>query len=166
MGDDVSLSIDTRVDGGDWPSPVMLDHLSTTALRAAAATQDLPEGAEVSILFTDDEAITRLNGAYRGKPKPTNVLSFAANEGNGPAMPLLGDIVLALETITREAMEQGKRFDDHLSHLLIHGFLHLLGHDHETGEADAQAMEALETRILAGIGIADPYAETASERVA
>ena len=116
--------------------------------------------AELSVLLTGDAEIQILNRDYRAEDKPTNVLSFPAGDEGAAGRPrLLGDVVLALETIVREAEAQSKPLADHLSHLTVHGVLHLLGHDHET-EAQATAMEALETEILHGLGIADPYAVT------
>jgi probable rRNA maturation factor len=112
---------------------------------------ELPE-AEVSILFTDDAHIQRLNAAWRGKDKPTNVLSFPQGAG-----PLLGDVVLASETVAREAALAGKPLEAHMVHLIVHGFLHLLGYDHER-EDEAEEMEALERAALERMGIADPYA--------
>ena len=121
--------------------------------------------AGISILLTDDAAIRELNRTWRGKDSPTNVLSFPATEtaeGEVPepefaGVPLeLGDIALAYETCARESGAQGKRFPDHVAHLVLHGVLHLLGYDH-LDEDEAQRMEALEIRILAGLGIADPY---------
>ncbi len=114
---------------------------------------------ELSLVFTDDAAIQEINAEWRGKDKPTNVLSFPAfplEPGKMPG-PMLGDIVIARETVEREAVDLDKSFEDHLTHLLVHGFLHLFGYDHmETGEAER--MEALETRILAVLGLSDPYA--------
>ena len=121
------------------------------ALAAWTAGHGAPE-AELSLVLTDDAAIRVLNRDWRGKDRPTNVLSFASGEAMLP-----GDVVLAYETVTREALEQGTSVADHLRHLIVHGVLHLLGHDHE-GDSDAERMEALETRILAGLGVADPYA--------
>jgi probable rRNA maturation factor len=121
--------------------------------------------AGISLLLTDDAAVHELNRTWRGKDNPTNVLSFPATrteEGEVPepefdGVPLeLGDIALAYETCARESIEQGKRFADHVAHLILHGVLHLLGYDH-LDEDEAQRMEALEIRILAGLGIADPY---------
>lgn len=121
--------------------------------------------AGISILLADDAAIHALNRTWRGKDSPTNVLSFPATEtaeGDLPepefaGVPLeLGDIALAYETCERESGTQGKRFADHVAHLVLHGVLHLLGYDH-LDEDEAQRMEALEIRILAGLGIADPY---------
>lgn len=125
---------------------------------------DATAGVEMSVRLTDDAEVRTLNAAWRGRDKPTNVLSFATLADDPdpppPGLPLaLGDLVLARETLLREAEEEGKRAVDHLAHLLVHGILHLLGFDH--GEAEeAEAMEALERSILAGFGIADPYAST------
>ena len=107
------------------------------------------------MLLADDARLRDLNRAFRGKDQPTNVLSFPAP----PHMGMLGDVALAFETCAREAQEQGKSFRDHAAHLILHGVLHLHGLDHEHGEAEAERMEALERRILAEIGIADPYKE-------
>jgi len=112
----------------------------------------VPADAELSLALADDATVQGLNRDYRAKDKPTNVLSFPAAHG-----PLLGDVIVAHETLMREAVEEGIPAADHLAHLTIHGLLHLLGYDHET-EADALRMEALETSILAGLGIADPHA--------
>ena len=115
------------------------------------ATLEQAEG-ELSLVFTDDAAIQRLNRDYRGKDKPTNVLSFPQSGG-----PLLGDIVLAWETVSREAGLAEKPVKAHMAHLIVHGFLHLLGYDHEADE-EAEEMEALERAALRRMGIADPYA--------
>ncbi|MBB5686229.1 rRNA maturation RNase YbeY [Sphingobium boeckii] len=119
---------------------------------------------EVAIRLTDDEEVRSLNAQYRGKDAPTNVLSFPmvqpdlldslANTDDGEA--LLGDIVLAHRVCVREAEEKGISVTDHATHLIVHGTFHLLGYDHQ-GEAEAEAMEALETQALASIGLADPY---------
>jgi rRNA maturation RNase YbeY len=113
-----------------------------------------PKGESCAALFTSDDAVKALNAQWRGKDKPTNVLSFPAPETAGT----LGDIALAYETCAREADEQGKSLKDHATHLLVHGFLHLLGYDHEADD-DAAEMEGLEKEILAGLGIADPYVQ-------
>jgi probable rRNA maturation factor len=103
-----------------------------------------------------------LNGRWRGKEAPTNVLSFPAFQGSLTQFPrYLGDIALAFETIEREAKAEGRPFEEHVAHLVVHGILHLLGHDH-VSEAEAARMEALETSILASIGVADPYSTEAA----
>lgn len=112
----------------------------------------VPPDAELSFALADDEQVRVLNRDYRAKDKPTNVLSFPAVHG-----PLMGDVIVAYETLAREAEEEGISKADHLAHLTVHGVLHLLGYDHET-EDEAVAMEALETAILAGLGIKDPHA--------
>lgn len=118
----------------------------------AAAAAERAEGV-VSVLLAGDEAVAQLNRTWRGKAGPTNVLSFpAAERGDGA----LGDIALAAETIAAEARAQGKTFEAHASHLLVHGFLHLLGYDHMR-DAEAAIMEERERAILAALGIADPY---------
>ncbi len=122
----------------------------------------LPGEAEVGLVLADDATLGRLIRRFRGVEGPTNVLSFAASEGSAPDSSgplLLGDVVLAYETVRRESEEQGKRFSDHLCHLVAHGVLHLLGYDHGT-EAQAAAMERLEIAALAGLaglGVSDPY---------
>jgi probable rRNA maturation factor len=122
------------------------------ALRGATVAVD--PAPEVSVLLTDDAEVRVLNADYRGKDKPTNVLSFPAPEF---ARPHLGDIALAYETCAREAAEQGKPLAAHLAHLVAHGVLHLVGWDHQT-EVEAEAMEDLERTILAELGLPDPYA--------
>ncbi|MBY0562650.1 MAG: rRNA maturation RNase YbeY [Hyphomonadaceae bacterium] len=121
---------------------------------SAAATSENARGT-VSLLLGDDAAIAALNAEFRGKTSPTNVLSFPPSQPSEAGF--LGDIALAAETIAREAAEQGKTFEAHAAHLVVHGFLHLLGYDH-LNDADAEKMEARERGILAGLGIADPYA--------
>jgi probable rRNA maturation factor len=114
--------------------------------------------AELSIVLTDDAEQQELNREWRGIDKPTNVLSFPQIEPFGPVSGILGDIVLARETLEREAEELQKPFHHHFTHLVVHGFLHILGYDH-IEERDALEMESLETRILATLGIPDPYQE-------
>lgn len=155
----IGLHIDVIHEGGDWGAIAA----SGDCVRAAAATLCAElgiTGSEASVALSTDRHVAELNGAYRGKPVPTNVLSFPAGghtrAGAGQSR-FLGDVVLAQETLAREAAELGLPFDDHLQHLVVHGLLHLLGYDHETHHA-AQKMEALEVRILGRLGIADPYA--------
>ena len=114
--------------------------------------------AELSILLTNDEEQHELNQQWRGKDSSTNVLSFPQIEPFGPVVGMLGDITMARETLVREADDLGKSFADHFSHLVVHGFLHILGYDH-IDEAEALQMEILETQILASLGIDDPYAD-------
>jgi probable rRNA maturation factor len=118
----------------------------------------LAAGSELSLVFTDDAHIRRLNRRFRKKDSPTNVLSFPAPSAAGERFgPILGDVVLARETVFREAAAEGLTIEAHVAHLVLHGFLHILGYDH-ADEAEATAMERLETAILGGLGIADPYA--------
>jgi probable rRNA maturation factor len=128
------------------------------AINAAAAPMQLPQ-SELAIVLTDDAAIRALNHRWRGRDKPTNVLSFPAHgvvpPGSGPRP--LGDVVIAYETMAREAQEQGLPLTHHLAHLAVHGFLHLLGYDHES-DTEAETMEQLERDILARLDVPDPYA--------
>ncbi len=153
------IQIDHAVQAGEWGNEAQLAHLTERAIRATLdnISHDLSDECEVSIVFSNDDEVQKLNEQWRGQDKPTNVLSFAANEGDGPVTPVLGDIILAQETVEKEAEEQGKAFSDHLTHLIIHGFLHLLGYDH-IKDKEAAEMEAVEILILNHLGIADPYA--------
>ena len=129
-------------------------------LAALKASKARVKGvAELSIVLTDDAEQRELNRDWRGKDSTTNVLSFPQIEPFGPVSGILGDVILARETLEREALDLGKSLSDHFTHLVVHGFLHILGYDH-IDEQDALAMEALETQILAGLGIADPYEGT------
>ena len=133
--------------------------IATAAELVAADVGD----TELAVMLTDDAGIRTLNGNWRGIDKPTNVLSFPALPPSGPRGPedaprMLGDIAIAYETTRREADEEQKPFDHHLSHLAVHGFLHLIGHDHEQDQ-EAETMESIEREILSQLGIPDPYAE-------
>jgi probable rRNA maturation factor len=153
----IGLNIDVVCEDARWDAAIQRGD----KIRAAAAALCAELGvtsAEACVALSDDAHVAALNATYRGKPSPTNVLSFpvgASASGDEPAF--LGDVVLARETVAREAAELGLPFDHHLQHLAVHGLLHLLGYDHGT-DAEAQAMEGLEVRILARLGIADPYA--------
>ncbi len=131
------------------------------ALAALAVCGKAVAGAkaELSLVLADNAALRDLNREFRGQDKPTNVLSFPAAEKVKPGAPmvLLGDVVLAYETVAREAQAQGKSLAEHTAHMVVHGVLHLLGFDHERGGSEAERMEALETQILAKLGIPNPY---------
>lgn len=139
--------IDISVQSEDWPDCAAL---SRRAVSAVAAQLDNAREGELSLVLSSDEQVQRLNRDYRHQDKATNVLSFPQTGA------LLGDIVLARETIAREAIEKGAEFEDHLTHLIIHGWLHLQGFDHET-EAEAAEMEAIEIAALKTLGIDNPY---------
>jgi probable rRNA maturation factor len=158
------LSIDILVESPLWEALPDAASLLRRALGEAAEMLSTSD-AELAIVLTDDSAIRGLNREWRGVDKPTNVLSFpvqhrpqASSFGGAASQPvLLGDIVIAFETTMQEARNESRRFQDHLAHLAVHGFLHLLGQDHDN-ERDAEAMEELERAILARLGISDPYA--------
>jgi probable rRNA maturation factor len=162
----LKLDLQISIEDGGWPDEAVLFPISERVLGVAAdflareLGQPFPETApELSLVFTNNDSIQEINAEWRGLDKPTNVLSFPAFplEPGGMPGPMLGDIVIARETVEQEAVDLDKTFDDHLTHLLVHGFLHLFGYDHmETDEAEE--MEALETRILAVLGLSDPYA--------
>jgi probable rRNA maturation factor len=151
-----------------WPAAIDWADLAEAALEAlgqVAPELDNPR-LLASLLFTSDAEVHVLNREWRAKDKPTNVLSFPMLERadlldlapDGPP-EMLGDLALAFETCAREAEEKGVSVEHHASHLIVHGLLHLAGLDHEISDADAEAMEALETKALALIGIADPYGD-------
>jgi len=159
------LSLEVVIESGDWPDAGILDTLvlRTSAVMAAAeqlATR-FPTAAIACVAFSSDAEVRALNAQYRGQDKPTNVLSFPAPPpppGHRPeGEPLfLGDVVLAAETVAGEARDQGIPLVRHIQHLVVHGVLHLLGYDHEN-DSEAEIMEALETRLLADLGVPDPY---------
>ncbi|MBX9574462.1 MAG: rRNA maturation RNase YbeY [Caulobacteraceae bacterium] len=145
--------MDVEVEAGDWRD---VGDVEALVVRAATAALGSEVGA-LTVLLTDDAAQAELNARFRGREGSTNVLSFPAPDS---ARPHLGDLSLAWETCRAEAESQGKPIGDHLGHLIVHGVLHLLGRDH-MDDAEAEAMEAEERTILAGLGIPDPYrAET------
>ena len=141
-----------------WPE--QLDVLAERAvLEALKQSQAKVKGAaELSVLLTNDEEQHALNKQWRGKDSATNVLSFPQIEPGDPVVGILGDITMARETLIREAEEQGVTFEAHFTHLVVHGFLHILGYDHLDDE-EAREMESLETAVLATLGIDDPYAD-------
>lgn len=152
------MHIDINRNDDAWPEN--LDSLAERAvLEALKQSKARVKGAaELSILLTNDEEQKELNAQWRGKDSSTNVLSFPQIEPGDPVIGLLGDITLARETLIREADEQGVSFEAHFTHLVVHGFLHILGHDH-LDDDEAAEMEGLETAILATLGIDDPYAD-------
>ena len=149
------MTLSIEVEDEAWTA---LPDLQEMARRAASEVLQDHSG-DVTIVFTDDATVAELNTRYRGKPKPTNVLSFPYTDDlvlpPGESRPL-GDIILAFGTIEREAQEQGKTLAAHAGHLVIHGLLHLLGHEHED-DAQAARMEALEIAHLKNLGIGNPY---------
>lgn len=161
VGGEISLpvDIDLTVEAGNWPEEAGLLRLIERAAGAVFAETGAAGRSELSVVFSDDAHIRTLNAGWRGKDKPTNVLSFPAFPfpKGGPPPPMLGDIVLAAETVTREAALEEKPLENHISHLVIHGLLHLMGYDHET-DAEAEEMEAIERAALARLAIPDPYA--------
>jgi probable rRNA maturation factor len=144
-------SIDIVVASPRWKTRRGVAALLRRAVAEAAAKVSTSDG-ELAIVLTDDSRIRTLNKAWRGKDEPTNVLSFPAK----PRGPLLGDIVIAYETLAREADAERKPFAHHLAHLAVHGYLHLVGYDHESDQ-EADAMEGLEIAILARLKVPNPY---------
>lgn len=156
-------AIEIAIQSARWSAFPRATQVVRRAIKAAA-----PRCAEVSVLLTDDNRIRKLNREWRGQDKPTNVLSFPAVPAARPSRTsgrsraamgekiFLGDMIIAYQTTAREALADHKPFAHHLAHLAVHGFLHLLGYDHESDE-DAEAMEKLERRILSRIAIPDPY---------
>jgi probable rRNA maturation factor len=150
-------AIDILVESPLWrAAPDAAAVLRRTIGEACTMTGRPMDATELAIVLCDDAAMRELNGRWRGRAEPTNVLSFPAAARAAHAAAL-GDIAIAYETTAREAEADGKRFADHLAHLAVHGFLHLLGYDHRSDD-EAEAMERLERLILARLGIADPYA--------
>jgi probable rRNA maturation factor len=164
------LHIDVVVDSDRWQDAGAAKAVVRRALKQAATALST-KSAGLAIVLTDDAAMRRLNRNWRGIDAPTNVLSFAAKYprdrhkrdrlDDGRIADHLGDIVLAYETLKREARREGKLLDHHLAHLAVHGFLHLLGYDHES-DAQARRMEATERAILRNLAVPDPYAATPS----
>lgn len=163
------MTVDTIIEDPRWGDIDALAQIATDATLDRLGVES--SVFEISVLACDDARIATLNADFRGKPRPTNVLSWPSAErgvavaGEMPVMPQpgpdgeLGDIAIAFDTCAREAAEAGKSMEDHTTHLLVHGTLHLLGFDHER-DRDATLMEGLETEILGKLGIADPYRES------
>ena len=166
---ETSPSLDVAVSAPVWRNALedvedVCRHAALAALVAGAEGWDEGpplERMEVSLVLSDDAGVRTLNRDYRGQDKATNVLSFAALDDEDAPVPddgpvLLGDVIVAFETVDAEARSEGKTLKDHLSHLVVHGVLHLMGFDHED-DREAALMEAMECRVLAGLGIAAPY---------
>jgi probable rRNA maturation factor len=158
------MTIDVEADvSEEWDSRIDWLALARSAVHSAVrhSRHSSLRDSEVSIKFTSDEEVRELNRSWRGKDKATNVLSFPmAEEKELDRAPLLGDIVLAHGVCSSEAADKDVPVQTHAAHLVVHGTLHLLGYDHETGDEDAEEMEEVERRALAAIGIADPYQVT------
>lgn len=161
----MSLQIDIATKAGHWPEQAAIEAIANKAVGQCLDELQLDDiESELSIVLTNDVEIRKLNADWRKKNTATNVLSFPAFQvavGQRPG-PMLGDIVLARETIEREAQDMAIGFSEHLTHLIVHGMLHLLGYDHEN-DTDAEQMETLETEILAQLGIKDPYSVSVSD---
>jgi probable rRNA maturation factor len=154
-----TIAIDVLIRSPRWKNLRNAAGIVRKAVRTAAIATSTPR-AELAIVLTDDSAIHALNRDWRDHDKPTNVLSFPAARAPAPDkrdVTALGDIVIAYQTTAREARAERKPLANHLAHLAIHGFLHLVGYDHETLR-EARAMESLEVEILGGLGVPDPYA--------
>lgn len=165
------MAVDVIIEDDRWTALGLPDLAERSVAAALRAVRLDPSAWETSLLACDDARIASLNADFRGKPMPTNVLSWpsaergSALDGQAPMPPdvadvELGDIAIAFDTCAREAVEAGKSLEDHVTHLIVHGTLHLLGYDHER-DADATLMEALETQILGKMGLDDPYRVTA-----
>ncbi len=159
----MSPEIDVIVAAEQWNGLSELETITRESVDASLAESGvkLVEGCEMSVTFCDDAEIRVLNAQWRGKDKATNVLSFPT-PGPLAVRPLLGDVVVAYETVAREAAEQEKTLREHTVHMVVHGFLHLIGYDHETA-AEAEEMESLERRIASRLGLRDPYAGEAAD---
>lgn len=162
---DAAMDLALVVEDDRWTAAVPgMEALATRAVVAALAAVEEEGPLELSVVLTDDATVHRLNRDFRQQDKATNVLSFAGRDGDAPPLPEgevepLGDVICAYETTLREADEQGKVFADHICHLIVHGVLHLLGYDH-LDDNEAEEMETLETEILRGLGVANPYSSS------
>jgi probable rRNA maturation factor len=153
------ITVDIDVASAGWDAEPQAEARVREAIAAAAAR--VPGDGAVSVLLADDAAVRVLNRDWRQIDKPTNVLSFPARQ-QPAGEPVVGDIAIAYETVAREAAEEGKPFLHHLAHLAVHGYLHLMGYDHQT-DSEAEAMEALEREILRTLRIPDPYRAEATD---
>ncbi len=161
------VSVDVQRASAAWRRVPRASAIARKAARQAAGLGGVPllDGAEIAVSLADDSRVREANREFRGKDAPTNVLSFpAAPPQRIGASPFIGDVILAYETVAAEALAEGKRIEDHLAHLVVHGVLHLIGYDHMTDD-EAERMELLETAILATLAIADPYAAPAAQEM-
>ncbi len=156
------LRIDVAVRHSGWGRSISEPQLFARRVLCVAAAAESARPGAVGVVFAGDALVRRLNRVHRRKDKATNVLSFRSAQMARGMPAFLGEIVLAYQTVRREADRQGKPLPAHAAHLLVHGFLHLIGHDHRRA-GEARRMEALETAILAGLGIPDPYAPAAAQ---
>ena len=157
----MSPTVDVVRESTLWAGQAEPEEVARRAALAALAGTGRPynKNAELAVILSDDARVRELNDLWRGKDQPTNVLSFPAAEGEEIATAdLLGDVVIAYETVAREAESEGKSFQAHFTHLVVHGTLHLVGFDH-MDDGEAEEMEAAERAVLSGLGVADPYAE-------
>ena len=159
----MSPEIDVHIAAAQWAKVDALDALTRRCIEISLeeCAMSLAHDCEVSVVFSDNTEIQQLNAQWRGLNKPTNVLSFPT-PGDLAQKKLLGDIIIAYETVAQEAADQKKSINAHVAHMVMHGFLHLLGYDHEC-DADAQEMELMERRIAMKMGIKDPYASMDDE---
>ena len=147
------INVAVIVEQGPWRTHLRAPKAWATGIAEVLAASGIVENRACTLMLTNDGSVQRLNLTFRQKDKPTNILSFPANDQDPT---YLGDMAMAFETCQREALAEGKTFRDHATHLLVHGLLHLLGHDHEE-DGEAEKMEALEIRLLAQMGIRNPY---------
>jgi probable rRNA maturation factor len=161
----MKLTLEINAPSALWRGLPRARALARETIAACVAESGLAvQAGLVSLCLTDDAEVRTMNARWRGTDEPTNVLAFPSSPAElAKETPVLGDIALAFETLAREAEEAGAPLADHYRHLVAHGFLHLIGYDHQT-EDEAGRMEELETRILARFGVADPYADRAVER--
>lgn len=152
------LTIDILFESGNWPEPQSLERRAREMIQRVWSRQDRAEPCEVALVFAGDERVQALNNTYRHQDRPTNVLSFPAGEDwpQGAGQRPLGDIILAQETVAREAERAGITLEARMAHLVVHGFLHLLGYDHQD-DSQAARMELEETLIMTEAGFGDPY---------
>lgn len=151
-----TINIDISVLYPEWPDISDIVENVKKAMTEHLVFQQFPKGFEISLVLADNKFVQDLNRDYRGKDKPTNVLSFPQDPEPGSALAHLGDVIMAYETMLRESEEQNKQLNSHITHLLVHGILHLMAYDHET-DAEAEEMESLEIRILETLGVKNPY---------